>query len=182
MNQNILSCAVGRWTSIWGDPVMSGTAVMLAYAVAASLTAWVAYTHAGPRTYRGLWAACAALLAFQVANTHLDLQVLVGSLGRCMAHAQGWYGHKDIVKLGAAAVAGVLLAVALLWVLVRCHKALRRHIWLTAGMGMSLGMSLAHAVGVGDGPMGWVIEMAGIVLIILAAVLHLRRSARMTLR
>lgn len=187
MTQDILTCALDRWTLIWGDPALTGAVFMLAYAVAGVL-AWRVARHAN-RDDRALWAACAGLLLFQVANTHLDLHAFPGSLGRCMARAQGWYQHKAAAQILVMISLMTLLGLLLLWVLVRYHAALWANILLTSGMTLSLGFTMIRGVSlhpletlyrrsIGPVQLSDIIEMTGIGLVIIGALLRHRRKRR----
>lgn len=170
---------------IWGDPLLSGTVSMLAY----GLAAFLAFRLARRTTQddRALWLICAWVLLFQVFNTHLDLQAFPGSLGRCMARAQGWYQHRALAQVLAFGIVATLSGLVFLWLMVRYHTALWANILLSFGMAISFGFTLLRGVSLhafesfysrklGTIPLSVIIEMTGVAVVIIAAAIRLKSS------
>ena len=105
-------CGYTHWQDIWGDPLFSGTVLVLAYAITGVLTLKTARSFRGRE--RALWVVCGAVLVFQAFNTPLDLHAYVWTTGRCLAKLQGWYKARAQVQVvllvGLLAATGLFLA------------------------------------------------------------------------
>jgi hypothetical protein len=180
-----LLCGIDDWIEIMGDPLLSGTILMLSYGVTGLLILRAAPE--GETRERWYWRACGFLFMFQMLNTHLDLHALIWTSGRCLAHAQGWYESRGEVQLY------FLIAVAVLGVLVLCIimiyflRNIAGNMLLTLGVGIALGFSIVKGINyhaldqlrnarVGLFYVADSIEFSGIVLAFTAAVIKLRNS------
>jgi hypothetical protein len=184
---DVLGCAIGRWTLIWGDPLLAGSVSMLLYGLAGMLLLRVA-RRSGTRDRR-LWGVCAALFFFQVLNTHLDLHALPTAFGHCLAQAQGWYENRGAVKLLGLVLIGVAMALVLIVAAFAWWRSIRANTMLVAGVAIALGFTLIKgtAVNVAEevyhrmiGPFRWVdlAEFGGVALAMLAAARRLRSLRR----
>lgn len=184
MYLDILRCGVNRWTSVWGDPLVTGLIIMGLFLVAASLCAGVAVRCDGRE--KVFWALAAAAALVFAANVHLDLHVLPNAIGQCMAKAQGWYDQRETAR--AVFIAGVAISTAALMLTV---------VWifwrqLIANIIVSLGFVLTGGAQAakGFGRHGWdrlydvpvgpfrlpdLPDMVGAALVIIGAALALRR-------
>ena len=185
--QQMLGCAVDRWTKVWGDPLLTGSVSMLLYGLAGLLLLRVA-RRTGARDRR-LWFVCAILFFLQVINTHLDLHAFPPAIGHCLARAQGWYGNRGPVKLLAALLIGATVALVLIVAVVAWWRSIRANALLVAGVAIALGFTLVKGTGVNVaeelynrqvGPFQWadLLEYGGIALAALAAMRRLRRLRR----
>lgn len=171
-------CGIRDWSEFWGDPLLSGTIFMVSYLGAALAILAVARRSSGRE--RLYWRLCGWLFIFQVANTHLDLHGLVWTIGRCLAHAQGWYQNRQEVQilllLGLAWVTVLLLLV----VLAVFGRNIAGNLVLTLGVAIALGFTVVKGISysaltgmvnrkVGPFPIADYIEYSGIVLATLAA-------------
>jgi hypothetical protein len=187
MQSDILGCAIGRWTVIWGDPLLTGSVSMLLYGLGGVLLLRVARrSGAGDRR---LWVVCAALFFFQVLNTHLDLHALPAAVGHCLAHAQGWYENRGAVKLLGLVLIGAAMMLVLIVATVAWWRSIRANTMLILGVAIALGFTLIKgtAVNVAEevynqqvGPFRWadLLEFSGIALAMLAAARRLRSLRR----
>lgn len=116
----MLDCVLTRWQPRIGDPTWQGWATVLLYLVAmilalqASRAAFPATTRSRERAF---WWLTAAILGALAVNKQMDLQSALTAMGRCLAHAQGWYGQRHVVQLaflmGLALLSVVFLAALL---------------------------------------------------------------------
>lgn len=107
----MLDCVLMRWQPRIGDPTWQGWATVLLYLVAtvlafqASRAAFPAATRSRERAF---WVLTALILGALAINKQMDLQSALTALGRCLAHAQGWYGQRRTVQLAFLVGLGVL--------------------------------------------------------------------------
>ena len=185
------ACGVEAWSGFWGDPLFSGTLMMVTYAVAALMALRAVR---GPRGLQGLrgvervvWALAAVLLVFQVANTPLDLHGLAWASGRCLAHIQGWYAERHAYQRELL----ILVALTTCALMAICILVLRRDLvsngLLVLGLGLSLGMTIVkginyhhlealYALPLGPLRIPDVIELVGIACVLCAASIKVKRA------
>lgn len=179
-------CVSQTWTPQIGDPGMTGWLTVLAYLLCSALA--IAVVFRLPRKQaRGFWTAIAAVTLFLAVNKQLDLQTALTAAGRCLSHAQGWYGMRRLVQLAfmALLLAGTVLALR------RGKRALkgnlRRNRLALWGVTILAAFVMLRAVGfhffdvlIGIERAGlsvnFVFENAGLLLIAANAVGHLRRG------
>ncbi len=115
MTFEILHCGLSRWTSVWGDPLVTGLIIMALFLFAAGLCARAA--HRSDEREKTFWTLAAVAALALAANVHLDLHVLPKSIGHCMAQAQGWYDQRETARAvfisGAVVAAAGMIATAL---------------------------------------------------------------------
>lgn len=189
----MLDCMLQSWRPGIGDPTAMGWATVLAYLAAAGAAAAVAgRLPAGlpaRRTERGFWRGSAVFLAALAVNKQLDLQSALTAWGRCLARAQGWYDDRQTVQvafiLGLIAVT-LLGGAVLAW---RIGPTLRRTGLAALGLVLITGFVLVRAVGfhhvdaliglrIGAARMNWILELGGIAVFGLGALVALRRPGR----
>jgi len=172
---------------IWGDPLLSGSVLVLAYAITGVLALRTARGLEGRE--RALWVICGAVLVFQAFNTPLDLHAFVWTTGRCLAKLQGWYKARAQVQLNIliGVIATVGLVLALLGYLFR--GKILANAKLVLGVAIAVGFTgvkgisihgLAALYGRTLGPMkvaDW-IELSGIALAALAVFQRRRALAK----
>lgn len=180
-------CGVVDWNAFRGDPLISGTTFVLAYGLTGWLILKAARACAGRE--RWLWMLSAIFFFFQAANTNLDLHGLIFTVGRCLAHAQGWYEDRRAVQF--AVLLGLALgAMLILLIAVRVFRRnLANNVLLIAGTGTALGLTLVKGVNLHglealyDGVYGPfrgadLVELSGIAIALLAARLRLAHQRR----
>jgi hypothetical protein len=178
-------CGFKDWQTIWGDPWLSGTILVLSYAITGFLILRMARRLAGRE--RWLWMLCGAAFLFQAANTPLDLHAFIWTFGKCLAHAQGWYKMRHQVQAGAA-IGVVVVAIVLLVVTTNAFRGkIWRNLQLLLGVGIALAFTVIKGISFHDlaaiygrtlGPFhiaDWV-ELFGIALALSAALMRLRAS------
>lgn len=122
----IWECVAARWVPGIGDPTVLGWAVVLAYGVMAMACLRAALcTGAALRLFFYVLAGVAAIL---MVNKQLDLHVALTAWGRCMAHAQGWFGARRMVQ-GVFVLVLVLGLFAFLWVGFRMVRGETGRLW-----------------------------------------------------
>ncbi|MBU2956836.1 hypothetical protein Q4511_14940 [Paracoccus sp. 1_MG-2023] len=184
----LTACVAERWSLEIGDPQITGWLTVLAYVVAALLSArvWSRMAGQGGRLF---WALLAVMLAALAVNKQLDLQSALTAAGRCLAHAQGWYGERRLVQVGFIATLGAVMVAGLIAMTFSLRGNLRRNgvalagLVIVTGFVMMRAASFHHmdrligmrALGV---PNNFLFENTGLVLIALnAGVLLMRPNA-----
>lgn len=189
-----LLLATIRWRPGIGDPSFMGWLTVAAYAAGAVLA--LVANQSDPsgedirqrRLRKRLWLAVAFLMLCLCFNKQLDLQSLLTDIARVIAQAQGWYeGRRGVQKgfillviAGAAAFGG--------WFMWRFQTFWRSHKVLLAGLLFLLTFIVVRAVSfhhvdvflgrrVFGFKMNWALELTGIALICVAAILERRRAA-----
>ena len=165
-----------RWRPVIGDPSPMGWFTVVAYALAAFL-AWRTWTQNRDR----VWLGVTVLMAFLCLNKQIDLQSLFTDLGREFARLFGQYEHRRgfqkffiVTVLAIVAVFGPLFA----W---KYRAFLKGHKLLAAGLVFLLTFIVVRAISfhhmdvflkksrAGGVKMNWILELAGIGLVALAA-------------
>jgi hypothetical protein len=175
----------GNWHLGIGDPTPVGWITAMAY-LAASLAC--AMVSSADRRARRLgrpgspffWLTLALLLLFLGINKQLDLQTLLGDIGRRKARAEGWYGNRRIYQeifIAVVAVAGLFAIGVFSW--------LARNQWKRSLIGLLgtvflfvfvlIRASSIHHVDVAlqwkvaGAKWNWIIELGGIAVVLLGA-------------
>ncbi len=138
------ACGLRHWIALWGDPLVSGTVFMAAY-LGAALLIFSNARHSIGRE-RTLWQICGFLFLFQVVNTHLDSHALIFTVGRCLAHAQGWYEDRRLVQIIAAIGLALILGLILLIAVVRFFYSILRNLLLVLGVSIALGFTVLKGI------------------------------------
>jgi hypothetical protein len=182
-----------QWRPEIGDPTFMGWLTVVAYA-AASFTAWLAARRAkrSPGTVGGsriTWTLVAILMLLLCINKQLDLQSLFTDIGRVFAWKQGWYGERR--GLQKWFILGVLAtsSIATLILAIKYHAFWRKHFLLAIGLSFLLTFIVVRAISfhhfdvflksaVAGVRMNWFLELTGIALVWLAAILDYRKPKR----
>lgn len=181
-------CTFDRWQPKIGDPNIMGWVTVAAYLVTFLFCVAVFRRAAAGRTaLRVFWLFLSVLMLFLAVNKQLDLQSFATATARCVAKLQGWYEDRRGFQFRAIiAMAIVALTVGgfFLWFL---RRDLKRNAIALLGLTVVFGFVLIRAVGwhnfdelinmrVGGARMNWILELSGLVLISLNAILLLRFS------
>lgn len=191
------STAPAFWGGIIGDPTVIGWLTVVAYMLAACISAAFARRadRVFPLNYAGrhrvLWWGIALTLLLLGLNKQLDFQSWLTSIGREMAYVQGWYDVRRIFQvrfiIGIAGV-GFCLLVLLFWTV----RHVLRFYWITMlGFVALISFILIRAASfhyvdillglqLAGFRLNWLIELGGIACVGLSAVLNLRRARRGT--
>ena len=184
-----------RWRPGIGDPSFMGWFTVAAYAVGAVLALVANQSDPSgeetrPRRIRKrLWLAVALVMTCLCFNKQLDLQSLLTDIARAIANEQGWYGERRGVQKGFILLVIAGAAVFGGWFMWQFQTFWRSHKLLLAGLLFLLTFIVVRAVSfhhvdeflghrVFGFKMNWALELTGIVLISLAAVMESRRGAR----
>lgn len=182
-----------RWHPEVGDPSLMGWLTVAAYGLAA-LTAYAAAVRAAraPGLAKGgrmVWWLVAVLLTLLCINKQLDLQSLFTEIGRGISHNQGWYEQRrDFQKWFVLAVLAGSCGLTLIWI-IRFRGFWQRHFILACGLVFLLTFIVVRAVsfhhfdmffksGVVGIRINWILELSGIGLVWLAAMLDWRNPQR----
>lgn len=175
-----------RWRPAIGDPSFMGWLTVAAYGLAA-LTSLAAARRAGraPGLAGGsrlIWFAVASLMTFLCLNKQLDLQSLFTDIGRVIFRKQGWYGERR--EFQKWFVLGVLAASFLgtLFLILWFRGFWKNHFLLASGLIFLLTFIVVRAVSfhhfdvflgsrLAGVKMNWLLELSGIALVWLAAIL-----------
>lgn len=139
-----VACGVRDWMGLWGDPLISGTVFMAAYLLGALLILSGARRTQGRE--RTLWRICGILFLFQVVNTHLDSHALIFTVGRCLAHAQGWYEDRRTVQAIAAITLALLLGLLLIFTAIYFFRSILGNLALVFGVSIALGFTVLKGI------------------------------------
>ncbi|WP_428389396.1 isopropylmalate isomerase [Mucisphaera sp.] len=170
------------------DPSFEGWAILIAYALAAAITLQAAAGSTGRDAF--FWWIVAGLMAFLCLNKQLDLQSLVTDWGRSLAKEQGWLDRRRSLQAGFVLGIGILMfivAAGMLWFMRRSLWRLRLAILgltFVAGFVLARAASFHHLdswLGTPIDPGNYfrynaLFELPGIVLIAIAARLHVRAT------
>lgn len=173
-------CVINSWSPTIGDPSVVGWVTVVAYAATAILSALVIVLKAANR--RTFWAFMAIILALLAVNKQLDLQSALTAIGRCHAQLYGWYEDRRTFQVAFIVLfSSIALSVAL-FVAWNMRRGLKR-IWLAlVGFTLLGTFVVVRAAGFHNVDMfigfdvfgvrvNWLMELTGIVLIGLNAVI-----------
>jgi hypothetical protein len=179
------------WRPGIGDPNWMGWLTVAAYAAAAvaARSAAVRSRADGERWDYPVWMVVAALMLFLCVNKQLDLQSLFTNVGRVLARRQGWYWNRHEVLgwavyllVSAALVVTTVLAVVL-------PRFWKRHALLALGLVFLCVFIAVRALSLHSFDavinatwygvrVNWVLELAGITAVGVAAARASRRKGR----
>ncbi|WP_209427336.1 hypothetical protein [Pararhodobacter sp. SW119] len=189
----ILSCLREVWVWRLGDNHLLGWSLTAGYGAAAVLAGVVAARAPFPGDTRlrerVFWVLVTLFLLFLMVNKQLNLQTTFTGTGRCVARAEGWYrarrGVQEQFILAMVWVLGTLGLIVLWWL----RRALVRNLFAVAGGAVLAGFIVIRAASMHQMDSAlrteflslrahrW-IEVAGITLMLIGAVLALRRARR----
>ncbi|MDX8349213.1 isopropylmalate isomerase [Cognatiyoonia sp. IB215446] len=183
--QDLFDCIFAAWSPQIGDPTLIGWATVVAYALGGVLALVVVIRN--PGRARLFWLIVMALLCALAINKQLDLQSALTAAARCLAQAQGWYENRRSVQIAFilfVAVAALVAGLTLAWVMRRQMP----QIWLALlGLCLLLGFVAVRAAGfhhmdrligfeIGGIRLNWLLELGGITLIAVNALVLIARS------
>jgi hypothetical protein len=171
-------CGYSDWMKIWGDPIVSGSILVFSYTLIGILTLRSSLRYIGNE--RWFWSMCGAYFLFQALNTPLDLHAFIFTVGRCLAHSQGWYEVRRQIQFEFMIGAGLVLTLTLIASVIIFYRSLLANSLLVLGVLITLGITLAKGIsfhgqdvnlGMQLGPLklaDW-LELSGIFVAVLAA-------------
>lgn len=188
-------CILRIWTPSIGDPHFMGWFTVFAY-FATGFLAWRVHVRLRnapqadeSRRAAGYWLLLAILLLALGVNKQLDLQSFFTAVGKCTARSQGWYEHRREIQM-IFIVLLLLASAAVLFATLRFFRGWGRAHYLSIfGVTFMLCFivlrassfhhveTLLHFEFLGV-RMNWVLELSGLALIMLNAILLLRQAAR----
>ncbi len=171
-------CVVNRWSPQIGDPTAMGWFTVAAYFA----TAWMCFAAGRARVQdRGFWVFLGLVLLLLGVNKQFDFQSALTATGRCVSQLQGWYEERRrfqfLFIVGLLVVSGIVFLFVMSKMIARLHRV---GVALF-GFGALSVFVLVRAVGfyrfdalIGTSLLGarmnWVLELGGIALILLNAV------------
>lgn len=186
-------CFFNTWTPKIGDPNVMGWVTVGAYFIAALLTLlvffrvkYISWDEEETRN-RIFWLLLVLLLVFLGINKQMDLQTYFTDVGRCMAKMGDWYNGRREVQLIFIVSIGMLftlVGVLLVWYF-RRNMAQN---WLAIiGVSVLMAFILIRAASFHHFDiiinyrfygirMNWVLELSGILLICIQAMINLRKK------
>lgn len=182
---HIYNCTFFRWQPKIGDPHIIGWITVAWYLITAGLCltvqARVAPSHAAMRLF---WIALTVVMAILAINKQLDLQSLATAAARCTAQLQGWYADRQAFQINVILSLGVFAVTVGLFFLWLLRKDLRRNLIALVGLTIISGFVLIRAVSFQkfdamlnlrmiDLRMNWILELSGISLIAVNAIILL---------
>lgn len=179
----ILDCTAKSWSPTIGDPTLVGWLTVAAYFV----TTIACYRAMRARERDKIfWGLLFIVTAFLCINKQLDLQTALTAVGRCAAKLQGWYEDRRLVQ-GYFIAAVALLSIMMMFVaFVYLFRGIRRIGFAFVGFGFLLTYVMIRAASYHEfdafitaelfgAKMNWIIELTGIALILINAVIAVRR-------
>ncbi|UAB91755.1 isopropylmalate isomerase (plasmid) [Ruegeria sp. SCSIO 43209] len=185
----MLECAFESWSPTIGDPSLMGWLTVVAYVVAAVVSLRTALVGDFPAALAGreraFWVLLAVLLSLLALNKQLDLQSFLTASARCLAIEQGWYENRRPVQLAFIGAVGICCLIIGWAAALLLGRSLRRTWLALLGLCVVLAFILIRAAGFHhvDTLIGmeiysiranWVLELSGLVLILIAGLLHPR--------
>jgi len=187
----MLDCAFENWSPTIGDPTLMGWFTVATYIAAAMVSLRVAVVGAFPENFSGrertFWVLLAVLLSLLALNKQLDLQSFLTTTARCLAIEQGWYENRRPVQLAFIAIVGLCCLIVAWSAAALLRRSLRRTWLALTGLFVVLTFVLIRAAGFHHVDMlinvevysiraNWVLELSGLVMILIAGLLHPRRK------
>ncbi len=184
---------IGQWRGEIAHPDFADWVTVAAYCIAAILAARAARSAMGAAQSkeRLVWRLSIWILLLLAVNELLDLQLLLTILGRADAKASGWYEGRRMVQYAFVIALGgcaLIVGATLLWLTRHMHNMVRLAFagFVFIGLFILARASSIHHLEqmLGRGPetfnVGSMQEMAGIVIVAVAAALYARahRSER----
>jgi uncharacterized membrane protein YhaH (DUF805 family) len=179
----LAACVKTSWSPRIGDPSSIGWFTVGAY-FAAAVLAFLVFKGQNGRQRVFWFMLCVVLIALSI-NKQLDLQTAVAAAGRCLALAQGWYDDRQTVQLVfivCVAAAGIVFSgffivtmrhdltqnwLALIGLVFLCTFIVVRAVSFHH-FDLFLSSEITHV------KMNWVMELSGIAMIAINALLVLR--------
>ena len=156
------------------------------YFVGAGLTV-VAARGSADVSDRNFWFGCAALLVLLGFNKQLDMQGYVTTVGRSLAHSEGWYEQRRLIQAAFVTALAVIATASIGWLIVRLRRSAPPVKIAALGIVLLFTFVLWRAASfhhmdvwvtrnIAGMRSGWWLELAGIIVIALSAAASRRRS------
>ena len=185
----IYQCITNVWSPKIGDPFLLAWIIAISYILVAFLTVLVArragdfYTEAGKA--RVFWLGLTVLLVFLGLNKQLDLQTFLRAVVKCLSILEGWYAQRREFQLDFVIAIAVVFGVFLVFIITFFREIIRKDRFGVAGIVFLLGFILIHAsyfnylnlsvvIAFYEAGLNWTLELTGIVLIGLQALIRLK--------
>jgi hypothetical protein len=185
---------LGNWKPSFHDDFFIGWLITGSYIVCAILAVLIAsfHRHLEEKGAEKFWHAIGLLMVLLGINKQLALQMLLNEMGRQVARAQGWYDQRRIVQFLFVAVFAMAFTATFIWFANKYRDSFRRYRLALCGLFFLLSFVIIRAAtfhhideiiqyDIHGFTMNWMLELAGIYLIILAELREIILS-RITIR
>ncbi len=174
---------MGSWRPGFHDDFFIGWLITGSYFACALMAAFIAtfHKHLEERLATKFWHAISLLMVLLGLNKQLALQMLLTEMGRQVAKAQGWYDERRIFQFSFIVVFATMFTAAFIWFAKRYRDSFRRYTLVFCGLFFLLSFVIIRAAAfhhfdeviqydLHGFKMNWLLELAGIYMIILAGV------------
>jgi hypothetical protein len=182
-----LASLMGDWHPTIGDPSFMGWFTVASYFACAAITLSTAIKNqnAGKNSFL-FWSIITVLMVLFGINKQLDLQSLLTEIGRQIARHQGWMDQRRSVQFWFIAFLGTLAIASFLLFIRIMRDALRRCMLAFVGLFFLISFIMIRAVSfhhfyqmlgfsILSVKINWIIELSGIYIIIVAAIIDIYR-------
>jgi hypothetical protein len=174
---------MGSWRPSFHDDFFIGWLITGSYFACALLAAFIAsfYNHLEERLTEKFWHVISLLMVLFGINKQLALQMLLAEMGKQIAKAQGWYDQRRIVQFSFIVVFAATSTAVFIWFAKKYRDSCQSHMWVFCGLFFLLSFVIIRAAtfnhfdeviqyGLHGFKMNWLLELAGIYMIILAEI------------
>jgi hypothetical protein len=176
-----------NWSPGIGDPTIGGWITVALYLVTAYVTWQVGRrfraSGSDTRSEAMVWAFIALLFLALGINKQLDLQSALTELGRVLAHAQGWYDNRFVVQVALVVTVAAISLVTVIGMTIMIWRSPFATWVAVFGTGLVLVFVAARAASFHHMDyllsvrfiglrLNWILEMSGISIVLLAALLR----------
>ena len=173
--------AYGRWHLGVGDPTIIGWLTVVAYFIC-FVTCFIAVRRHLDKNQREAvyWFLMTLIMLFLGINKQLDLQMLMGEIGRSISKSQGWYEDRKIVQITFLVLLGIFFLWAGHFTWRRFDKVLLRNKLASFGLFYLCAFIMVRAISIHGtdsfmdsklfgGKLSHLLEIAGVILIMWGA-------------
>lgn len=184
----LFQCTFDRWQPGVGDPGFMGWFTVVCYFITFLLCVRVYFRAENSRKpLRFFWIFLSVLMLFLAVNKQLDLQSFATAVARCVSKMQGWYDNRQGFQLKVIIALAILAATVGGFFFWKLRKDLSRNFLALCGLTIVFGFVLIRAVGYHGFDalintrfsfikMNWVLELSGLALISLNALILIKYS------
>jgi hypothetical protein len=178
-----LEYLMGDWRPSFHDDHFIGWFITASYFACVFLAALIAtyHKHLEERLAAKFWSAISLVMVLLGINKQLALHMLLTEIGKQVAKAQGWYDQRRYFQFSFIVVFTAAIAAAFIWFARTYRYSFRRYGLVFCGLFLLLSFVIIRAAtfhhfheliryDIHGFKMHWLLELAGIYMIILAEV------------
>jgi hypothetical protein len=178
-----LEYLIGRWQPGFHDDFFIGWLITGSYFACALLAAFIGafHKHLEERLATKFWHVISLVMVLLGINKQLALQMLLQEMGAQVAKAQGWYDERRIFQFSFIVIFAITFTAAFIWFAKRYRDSFARYRLVFCGLFFLLSFVIIRAAtfhhfdeviqyDLHGFKMNWLLELAGIYMIILAEV------------